>query len=44
MQSQHAMEIETMKANHDREMSFMQNCLMTIKANNDKVIKDMEIG
>lgn len=33
-----------MKANHDREMSFMQNFLMTIKTNNDKVIKDMEVG
>ena len=44
MQSQNAKEMETMKANHDREMSSMQNCLMTIKEDNEKVIKDMEVG
>ena len=44
MREKHAKEMETMKANHDREMSSMQNFLMTIKADNDKVIKDMEAG
>jgi len=44
MREKHAKEMETMKANHDREMSSMQNCLITIKADNDNVIKDMEVG
>ena len=31
-----------MEANHKKEINYMQNCFMGMKAKNDKVIKDME--
>jgi len=53
VQNQHAKEIEAMKtkyeteignmqANHEEEINSMQHCLMNIKEENVKVIKDME--
>ena len=32
----------TMEANHKKEMNYIHNCFMAMKAGNDKIIKDME--
>lgn len=37
-------QLATMQANHKKEINYMQNCFMVMKAKNDKIIKDIEIG
>ena len=33
-----------MQADHKKELNYMQNCFVDMKAKNDKIIKDMEVG
>ena len=33
-----------MEANHKKEINYKQNCFMGMKAKNDKIKKDMEVG
>jgi len=37
-------QLATMQADHKKEISYMKNCFMGMKAKNDKIIKNMEVG
>ena len=43
MEFNHSNHLITMEANHEKEMNYMKNCFMTMKADNGKAIKNMEI-
>ena len=35
-------QLATMQVNHKKEINYMQNCFMGMKAKKEKVIKDVE--